>query len=152
MILIQASSAGFEGGNFEKITINDVKVSVEKNESDNLRGLHIVIIDPSNGKVTTAKAFDTYTKHQSTSAIAEFINTEICEGHIVVAACKDECSKNLSRKVKKWFANMGSSEIWNLGYRQGYVFIGVHGRMGAVEQRGTSKKKPVSITKVFALQ
>ena len=101
-------SAGFEAGNFAKIIINNTPVKVEKNENNNYRGLHIVIIDPSRGNILSAKAFDTYKSQKSSSAIAEFINTAIPEGHIVVAACKDECSKKMSGKVKWWFENMGS--------------------------------------------
>ena len=46
MILVQANSAGFEGGNFAKITVNDVPIFIEENETKNTRGLHIVVINP----------------------------------------------------------------------------------------------------------
>ena len=44
-------SAGFKNGNFAHITVNDQKVTVDKNISGHFRGLHIVIINRSNGKV-----------------------------------------------------------------------------------------------------
>ena len=60
LVVIQAQSSGFEGENFAKITINNVKVQVEINENCNNRGLHVVTINPKNGKIETAQVFDTY--------------------------------------------------------------------------------------------
>ena len=50
-IIVQASSAGFNGGNFAAITINDEPIKVAKNCHNTLRGLHIVIINGINGNV-----------------------------------------------------------------------------------------------------
>ena len=47
-------------GNFSKITINNVLVLTKSNKNGNLRGLHIVIINPFNGNIETSKIFDTY--------------------------------------------------------------------------------------------
>ena len=47
-----------------------------------------------------AKIFDTY---KSSSALESFIETKLTDlkfGDIIIAACKDECSSNLSDKVK----------------------------------------------------
>ena len=60
MILIQASSAGYKGGDFAKISINDIPVVVQKNCNNHYRGLHIVIINPQSGKIELAQVFDTY--------------------------------------------------------------------------------------------
>ena len=49
------------------------------------------------------------------------------KGYLVLAACKDECSTNLSLKAKEWFKSMGSTDIEVVGYRCGYAFIGVVG-------------------------
>ena len=38
---------------------------------------------------------------------------------------------------------MGSYEIWNLGYREGYAFIGTSGYRGANEKRAIIKTKSV---------
>ena len=122
LILIQASSAGFNAGNFAKITMNSMQVPVEKNESGHYRGLHLVIINPKSGQVESAKVFDTY---KTSAALDELIRGGIPFGSIVVAACKDDCATNLSKYAKSWFAKMGSKEIWKLGYRQGFAFIGV---------------------------
>ena len=49
---------------------NDESVYLEKNENDHYRGLHIVIINSTNGKIEHAKVFDTY---KSSSLLETFI-------------------------------------------------------------------------------
>ena len=93
-MVIQVTSAGYNGGNFAKIMINDKQVKVEKNENNHYRGLHIVIVNPQTGKVESAQAFDTYISSEALEAFTD----EIPEGRIVVAACMDECATELSLK------------------------------------------------------
>lgn len=97
-----------------KISVNGLIVLVETNEHGNYRGLHMVVVNPSNGGVEWARVFDTY---ESADSFENHITYEIPEGYIVVAACKDDCAANLSKYSRQWFANMGSREIWNLEYR-----------------------------------
>lgn len=91
--------------NVAKIKINDVLVNVNANENGHHRGLNIVVINPGNGEVVVARAFDTY---KSSEKLDTFIRNGIPEGFIVVAACKDECKTQLSQQAKLWFENMGS--------------------------------------------
>ena len=93
-------------------------------------------MNPKNGQVISACVFDTYTK---SSRFDSFVDKPIPEGCVVVAACKDECNTNISQKGKHWFSKMGSKEIWELGYREGYVFIGVAGGNEANEKRSLRK-------------
>lgn len=63
LMLIEVISSGFEArnhANYAEIKVNDVRIHVEPNSNLHFRGLHIVIIDPSNGKIVFAKVFDTY--------------------------------------------------------------------------------------------
>ena len=90
-------SAGFYGGNKVKITMNDKEIYCDLNGSIDYRGLHIVIVNPSSGEVISANVFDTYI---SSKSFEKFIATEVLDGSIVVAACKDECTKNLSQVCK----------------------------------------------------
>ena len=46
---------------------------------------------------------------------------------------------------------MGSKNIWKLGYRCGFAFIGVIGQKSAIEQVGSNKNMPVSVTQIFQL-
>lgn len=76
-------------------------MEVEKNEGGNYRGMHIVIINPTNGGVEWAVVFDTY---KSSKELDFFIkNAYIPEGFIIAVACMDECTLNLSEESKKWF-------------------------------------------------
>ena len=87
---------------------------MEKTKNTHHRGLHMVIINSENGKVETAKVFDTY---KSSKEFDEFTARDLPYGHIVVAACKDDCVTNMSAPAMAWFEEMGSREIWNLKYR-----------------------------------
>ena len=122
---------------------------VEKNRSDHYRGLHVVIIHPFNGRVEEAKVFDTYAESEGFDA---FVSRGIPEGRIVVAACKDDCTRKLSQAGKLWFASMGSKEIWNLEYRCGFVFIGASGQLiNANERRTTKQQGEVLVTQILQL-
>ena len=146
VIVVQAVSSGFEAGNMAEITINDKAVKMSPNKSYHFRGLHIVIINKRTGNVELARVFDTYKKGDS---FDEFINREIPEGLIVVAACKDDMATNLSHEGRKWFGDMGSKEIWTLSYRRGFAFIGISGRTDCKEKRAHTKQEKVEVTQVF---
>ena len=96
-MIVSVESAGFNGGNIAKILVNDVKIYVEENESNDYRGLHIVVLNSSSGKVAYSKAFDT---HKSSKAFEDFIQNQVPEDYIIIAACKDVCVTNLSQKGK----------------------------------------------------
>ena len=97
---------------------------MNKNENGHFRGLHIVVINSIDGNVEMAKVFDTY---KSSEGFNKLITHDIPDGYIIVAACSDECTSNLSYDFKSWFENIGSKEIWNIGYRHSYSFIGIMG-------------------------
>ena len=63
----------------------------------------------------------------------------------MVAACKDECTQNLSGEVLQWFDDMGSSEIWDLTYRAGFAFVGISGKRVPTEKRALHYLNSVEI-------
>ena len=148
-MVIQARSSGFEGTNLAKISINNIHINVEKNENDHYRGLHIVIINPSNGKVSAGRVFDTY---KTSEQLDSFILNCVPDNYIVVAACKDECVAKISLAAMQWFIGMGSKEIKKLGHRQGFAFIGVNGTERANEKRAELQKEEVSVSQIFAVE
>ena len=97
---IEAQSGGIDGGNFAKITVDGQVVGMEDNVHGDDSGLHIVVIDPMGGGITTARVFDT---SASSEELEAFIRLGVPVGHIVVAACKGDCAKSLSFKAKQWF-------------------------------------------------
>lgn len=146
-MVINATSAGFEGGNIAKITIDNIEVKCVGNSEHDSRGLHLVIINPHNGHVEKAEVFDTF---KSSASIEAFIfNYYVDDGFIVVAACKDECATELSYIAKCWFKNMGSTLIDDLEYRQAFAFIGtMENESSANEKRGRELTDSVSVSQV----
>ena len=61
------------------------------------RGLHIVIINPTNAMVEISQVFDTFT---SSDEFHEFIGQKFQPGFIVVAASIDDCVNNLSKLAR----------------------------------------------------
>lgn len=146
-IIIQASSAGFSAGNYAKVLVNDKPVSFEDNENGTDRGLHVAVISPADGQVSQARVFDTY---KGSMDLEDFIAFDIEEGDIVVAAAKDDIATNISEKAKDFFKKMGSAEIGNVTFRQGFVFIGTNGQSGGVEKR-SSDKEEATVKQVMVL-
>ena len=56
----------------------------------------------------------------------------------------------MSQKVKDWFKSMGSSQIGNLKYREGYAFIGINGvKNGNFEKKAENAKDEVSLQQMY---
>ena len=84
-----------------------------------------MVMNTRNGKVETSQVFDTY---KSSEKFEAFIDKKIPAGFMVIAACKDDCTTNLSTKAKDWFADMGASGIYQcLKYRKAFAFVGFTG-------------------------
>ena len=66
------------------------------------RGLNIAVINPDDGRIKMGRAFDT---HESSEEMEKWIKNDekVSKGCIVAAACKDDCSANLSDTVKNKF-------------------------------------------------
>ena len=73
----------------------------------------------------------------------------------------DDCATMLSEKAKAWLKALGSKEISNVGYRQGFAFIGrsgdnaleyegATGQYAANEKRASSSKDQVQVTQLFS--
>ena len=89
-----------------------------------------MIINPFNGAIEMAKVFDTNQSCDELDRCITKIHNEIPKGYIIIAACRDDCEKKLSKNARLWFTSMGSKDIWKIGYRYGFAFIGIN-RSGA---------------------
>lgn len=94
-------------------------------------------------ELEVAEVFDTYKTSEDFEKLVDISSTKFGEGSIVMAACMDDCVTSLSKKCKQWFADMGSKEIWNVEYRQGFSFIGILGRNKVNEKRAIEKSEPI---------
>ena len=113
--VISATSGGYDNGDLAKIMINNVPIEMQANENNHFRGLHLAVINNQNGHIETNQVFDTY---DSSDKLDAFIDQkEIPEGHIIIAACKDDMCKKLSDKAMMWFKGIGMYMIHTLGYR-----------------------------------
>ena len=53
-ISIHVTSAGYQAGNFATILVDQEPVKVAMNEDGHMRGLHLVVINPTHGNVLSA--------------------------------------------------------------------------------------------------
>lgn len=89
--VVKVTSSGYCAGNEANISINGKRVQIEMNFHNQLRGLHMVLLDPKSYKVVYAKAYDTYIDGDQ---FDDFYNTTLSwnnsfgdHKHIVIAAC-----------------------------------------------------------------
>ena len=128
--------------------VDGVDIPVQPNENGHFRGLHIVVINPINGKVSKAQSFDT---HESSVAMGKFV-ADLEQDWIIVVACKDTCVKAMDENIVYWLANLGSREVFKLKPNQGFVFIGISGRNEIMnEKRANKSTEAVSATQVFVV-
>ena len=126
---------------------------MKANEKGTFRGLHLVIINQINFRIEFAKVFDTYT---SSHSLNNFIEKDIPKGYIIAVASCDDIVTKMSGKVKNWFKRMGSMEIYELKYRQGFAFISKIDPDPEIryekcnEKRSTIKNRRVSVAQVYS--
>jgi hypothetical protein len=73
------------------------------------------------------------------------------KGAIIAMSCKDECSRKLSKRVKKMISHGGSKTINKLKYRESFAFVGVKGRRDAVEKK-VDQKHRTAVTRWFTMR
>ena len=59
-ICIQVISAGYDAGNYAKISINNIPIIMQPNLNQHYRGLHVIVINPENARIASLNVFDTY--------------------------------------------------------------------------------------------
>ena len=123
VVVVQASSACHEEENFANITINGVSVQIEKHDTG-FCGLHVVIINSNTGQVESAKAYESFKNFYKFEEFVDKITKKMPKGHIAVAAIKNDIHKKLYAIGRNFFQTLGSDEIWDMGYREAFCFIG----------------------------
>lgn len=114
-MVVKAASAGLLAGDYAEITINGKKVNLYPNENRHFRGIHIVVIHPHTGAVAWSAAFDTYVQWKGLDYFCQ--HSSIPNDYIIVCACKDEASTNISQFSKQWFQKLGSENFCKLYFR-----------------------------------
>lgn len=127
---IQALSQGFLHGNNARIIVNDKDILAPAG-----RGINIAVLAGQNHEVMFIKTYDTY----GVAGASEQLSADLAAvpvGSVIIAAVKDEASNKLEHNAKDHFINMGSKEVSNLQFREGWLFIGIKGTKSHVEKRG----------------
>lgn len=128
---IQALSQGYKNGNQARVIINDKDVIKAG------RGFNLVVLAGKDHEVIHAKTYDTYANGGAADAMAKVIGS-VPMGSVIVAVVRDEGSRRLSQGAKDAFKQMGAKDIDKLGFREGYIFMGVKGSRQHLEKKGKS--------------
>jgi hypothetical protein len=99
------------------------------------RGLNVVALDPFKHELLLNSAYDTYGDAKASKRFVKDFK-RLPKGSVIVIGVRDEASKRLSGEAKEVIKALGSEEILNLNFRQGFAFIGVKGQVKFLEKRG----------------
>jgi hypothetical protein len=132
---IEVHSAGYKHGNYAKVLVNEKEVFTNKEAG---RGINVVALDFETHKVIFTGKYDTYADPKANDRLVADFKEKLPQFCIVVAGVKDEASNKLSKEVKGLFRELGSKNLKNLKFREGWAFIGVRGVKKAEEKRGNT--------------
>jgi len=108
---IEIFSAGMEAGlknSYAEILINGDQIVTRHNSK---RGINLVVLNGPDHKIILNDSYNTWSKKKDESARLLKDFESIPAGSVIVAAVKDDASRNLSHEAKKIFADMGSSAV-----------------------------------------
>uniref|UniRef100_A0A3Q3MCH3 Protein FAM3C-like n=2 Tax=Mastacembelus armatus TaxID=205130 RepID=A0A3Q3MCH3_9TELE len=87
-------------------------------------GINIVTLNGKTGEVMKTGHFDMY--HNEVNLLIEFLQ-KIEKGSVVLMASYDEVSTNLNKDARELIAELGSSAVQALGFRDNWLFVGRKG-------------------------
>uniref|UniRef100_A0A8C0V9M9 FAM3 metabolism regulating signaling molecule C n=1 Tax=Cyanistes caeruleus TaxID=156563 RepID=A0A8C0V9M9_CYACU len=106
-----------------KICVEDnVLMSGVKNNVG--RGINMALVNGKTGELLDTKFFDMW--GGDVAPLIEFLKT-IQDGTIVLMATYDDGATKLNEEARKLIAELGSTSITNLGFRDNWVFCGGKG-------------------------
>ncbi|XP_073337030.1 protein FAM3C [Pagrus major] len=88
------------------------------------RGINIALVNGKSGELIKTDNFDMWA-----GDVAPFIKflKEIDDGTVVMMASYDDASTKLNDEARKLIADLGSSVVSNLGFRDNWIFVGGKG-------------------------
>ena len=87
-----------------------------------VRGFHVVILSTTNGGVSKKNVFDTFMTESASSEMVQFIDSSP-DGSIVIIAVVDAAARKLTQDARNYIANLGSSYVAGLGYRETLALV-----------------------------
>lgn len=88
------------------------------------RGINIALINGKTGELIKTDFFDMWAGDVNT--LIKFLKT-IEDGTVVMMATFDDSATKLNADAKKMIADLGSSSISTLGFRDNWIFVGGKG-------------------------
>ncbi|XP_063288620.1 protein FAM3A [Pelobates fuscus] len=88
------------------------------------RGLNVALVNGVNGELIEAKSFDMW--DGDVSNLLSFLRP-IHEGTLVLIASYDDPATKMNEDARKMLAELGSSSIKDVGFRDSWVFVGAKG-------------------------
>ncbi|XP_068163532.1 protein FAM3C [Antennarius striatus] len=101
----------------DKLLMSSVKNNVG-------RGINIVLVNGKTGNLIKTEAFDMWAGDVAT--LIKFLK-EIEDGTVVMMASFDDCSTKLTDEARNLIAELGSTAITTLGFRDNWIFVGGKG-------------------------
>ena len=138
---IVAKSAGTSFGNFAEISVEGEVVPMEYS-----RGLNVLVINESSGRILHNRTFDTHTDYVANTlpadAFASFI-TSLPKGRVVAIAMKDEAVDALTQSAKQACKSIGSTLIERVDRGGSWAIIGTKGSWapsGSAAEAGSNSR------------
>ncbi|KAI4897849.1 hypothetical protein NFI96_027495 [Prochilodus magdalenae] len=88
------------------------------------RGINIALVNGRSGELIKTDFFDMWAGDVNT--LIQFLNT-IEDGTVVMMATFDDSATKLNDEARKLIADLGSSNINSLGFRDNWIFVGGKG-------------------------
>ncbi|XP_042259493.1 protein FAM3C [Thunnus albacares] len=88
------------------------------------RGINIALVNGRTGELNRTQFFDMWAGE--VAPLIKFLN-EIEDGTVVMMASFDDPSTKLNDEARKLIADLGSTAISNLGFRDNWIFVGGKG-------------------------
>lgn len=124
-------SAGQETGDFAHIYVNGV------DRSPNRRGYNLVALQPTDGRVLAAAAFDTHADPAASGRLAAWVRA-LPAGAVVAGAVRDEASLNLGQEAVEALRSLGATVDLRGRFRWGHALIGATGGAPAAAKEAIS--------------
>lgn len=122
---IAAQSGGYQAGNFAVLELKRDGIPVHTSIVFG-RGLNVLVIDPTEGRVIETGVFDTHISAEDSDELAKLIEW-LEPSTVVVAIVKDDAYEHLTEAAKSALETLGSASIRLLGYRDSFCLIGEKG-------------------------
>lgn len=90
------------------------------------RGIHVIVIDRTTGKIVECKVFDTWVDGRNSAALVKYLDN-VPVGKVLCFAVLDEGSSHLEREARKVISSLGSKSVSSLGFREMWAFVTVKG-------------------------